>query len=719
MVLGEHGRPQDVLGRHAGAEPGRVTVRAFYPYAKSLGLVIDGGDSLPMAKAHRDGLFEVSTEMAEGAGYQFAVEDYHGNTRVEEDPYRFPPQVSDFDLHLFGEGTHLESYNVLGAHLRTVNGVDGVHFAVWAPNAVRISILGDFNHWDGRHHPMMNRGDSGIWELFLPGLAAGATYKLEIKGRHGFLAEKSDPYAFAAELRPRSASIVWSNEGYGWGDAGWMKQRRQRKWSAEPISVYEVHLGSWMQSSEGDDRFLTYRELANALVPHVKELGFTHVELMPVTEHPYDGSWGYQTIGYYAATSRFGSPDDLKFLIDACHQAGIGVILDWVPAHFPKDSHGLGYFDGSHLYEHSDPRLGEHMDWGTLIFNYGRHEVRNFLLASAMYWADVYHVDGIRVDAVASMIYLDYSREEGEWLPNEFGGRENLAAVDFLKKFNEAIHGKYPGFLTFAEESTAWPMVTRPTYLGGLGFDLKWNMGWMHDTLVYMTKEPIHRKHHHNDITFSLLYAFTENFILPFSHDEVVHGKRSMLSKMPGDSWQQFANLRLLYAYMFAHPGKKLLFMGQEFGQWNEWDSNQSLDWNLLDFEPHRKLQNLVGDLNRVYRKQAALHEIEFAWDGFEWIDVHDADNSVLSFLRKGRDPADTVVCLLNFTPVPREGYRVGVPLPGTYDEILNTDADAYGGSNMGNAGHIPADPIPWQSQENSLLVSLPPLAALFLKPRG
>jgi len=563
---------------------------------------------------------------------------------------------------------------------------------------------------------MHNRGAGGVWELFVPEIAPGALYKYEIQGRHELLQEKTDPYGFASELRPRTASEVWDHTAFRWDDDGWMESRPTRDWLKEPVSVYEVHLGSWRRNAEDGNRWLTYAELADTLVPYVKNLGFTHIELLPITEHPLDGSWGYQTIGYFSATSRFGSADDLKSFINRCHQAGIGVILDWVPAHFPKDGHGLAFFDGTHLYEHADPRKGEHMDWGTLIFNYGRNEVRTFLLASAIYWADVYHIDGIRVDAVASMLYLDYSREAGEWIPNEFGGRENVEAVSFLKLFNEVIHREYPGILTLAEESTAWPMVSRPTYLGGLGFDLKWNMGWMHDTLEYMGKDPVHRKFHHNELTFSLLYAFTENFILPFSHDEVVHGKASMLGKMPGDHWQQFANMRLLYALMYAHPGKKLLFMGQEFGQWNEWNSEESLDWHLCEYEPHHKLQRLIGDLNRLLREEPALHEVDFSWDGFEWIDGHDSENSTLAFLRKPAGEGGVVVCLFNFTPVVREGYRVGLPGDKTWRVVLNTDSEHYAGGNMGNAILFDAEAIPWQGQPYSAEVTLPPLAAIYMK---
>nr|MDA3874088.1 1,4-alpha-glucan branching protein GlgB [Kiritimatiellia bacterium] len=595
----------------------------------------------------------------------------------------------------------------------------GVRFAVWAPCAERVSVIGDFNRWDGRAHCMQTLGASGIWVLFIPGLGLKDLYKFEIRGQGGGLSHKADPYAFAGELRPRTASKVWDIHAYEWEDAEWMEQRKSDPDPLnKPISVYECHLGSWKRVKEGDEeRFMTYQEFADDLLPYVKNMGFTHIELLPITEHPFDGSWGYQTLGYYAVTSRFGSPDDFKKFVDRCHQEGIGVILDWVPAHFPKDPHGLSTFDGSHLYEHADPRKGEHRDWGTLIFNYDRNEVRTFLLSSAMFWADVYHLDGIRVDAVASMLYLDYSREAGDWVPNEFGGRENLGAVSFLKKFNEIVHAEFPGFLTFAEESTAWPMVSRPVYLGGLGFGLKWNMGWMNDTLEYIQQDAIHRKYHHGEITFSLIYAFNENFILPFSHDEVVHGKHSMLDKMPGDTWQKFATLRLLYTYMWTHPGKKLLFMGCEFGQWTEWRDSGQLEWHLTQYDPHFKLRNLVRDLNKMFTSDPALHEVDFSGEGFEWIDLHDSEQSVLSYIRKAKDPKDLVVVVLNFTPVPRESYRLGVPASGFYREVFNSDSENYGGSNLGNAGGVHSESTPWMGREHSVNLRVPPLGAVVLKP--
>ena len=710
--------PYDVLGIHPQAE-GKTgfVVRSFQPYAKTVELLDrQSGRKWLAKKVHPTGFFEAVIAQEKKPVYQLRMTGFDGHVWELEDPYTFPLQISDVDLYLHGEGTHFRTYKKMGAHPMVLNGVEGVHFAVWAPNAMRVGVIGNFNRWDGRHHPMQNRGGSGLWELFIPALKPGDIYKFEIKSQQGHLAQKSDPYAFAAELRPRTASMVWDVDAYQWNDAEWMAARRQKDWLNEPVNVYEVHLGSWRRVADDGNRWLSYRELAETLIPYVKDLGFTHIELLPISEHPFDGSWGYQTIGYYAPTSRFGSPDDLKFFIDQCHQEGIGVIIDWVPAHFPKDGHGLGYFDGSHLYEHADPRKGEHMDWGTLIFNYGRNEVRSFLLSNAMFWADIYHVDGFRVDAVASMLYLDYSRKEGEWIPNQYGGRENLEAVTFLKQFNEIVHADYPGIITFAEESTAWPMVSRPTYLGGLGFGLKWNMGWMHDTLEYFTKDPVYRKYHHNDITFSLIYAFTENFILPFSHDEVVHGKGHMLNKMPGDMWQKFANLRALYAYMFAHPGKKLLFMGMEFGQWDEWNCAKSLDWHLMQWDPHKRLHACVRELNRLTRSVPALYENDFGWDGFEWIDFHDSDQSLISFLRRGRNPDDAVICVFNFTPTPREGYRVGVPRGGVYREIFNSDSSFFWGSDMGNAGAVPAEPTPWQGRDFSIEVTVPPLSGVYFR---
>src|SRR3972149_2328048 len=610
--------------------------------------------------------------------------------------YPFPQILTDFDLHLLGEGTHYKNYEKLGAHVREVKGVNGVHFAVWAPNAEAVSVIGDFNKWDGNSHKMRMLGSSGIWEIFIPGLSEGEIYKFNIKSKSGEVLEKADPYAFSSEIRPKSASIVYDIDKYTWNDAKWLSEREHHNALDAPISMYEVHLGSWMRVPEDGNRYLTYRELAKKLAEYVKEMGYTHVQLMPVTEYPLDASWGYQTIGYFAPTSRFGKPEEFMYFVDYMHQNGIGIILDWVPAHFPKDGHGLDRFDGTCLYEHGDPRKGEHQDWGTLIFNYGRNEVRNFLLSNALFWLDKYHIDGLRVDAVASMIYLDYSRQPGEWIPNQYGGNENLEAIDFLKRFNEVVHSTHPGVLTIAEESTAWTGVSRPTYLGGLGFSLKWNMGWMNDTLRYFSKDPIHRKYEHDNLTFSLLYAFTENFILVLSHDEVVHGKRSLLDKMPGDIPQRFANLRALYGYMYGHPGKKLLFMGGEIGQWWEWNHDESTHWHLLQHESHQGLQRYVRDLNRLYQSEPALYEVDFDYHGFEWIDFRDAEGSIISFVRRGKDPENFLVFVYNFTPVARMGYRVGVPKGGFYKEVMNSDSWSYWGGNMGNFGGIWANEMPW-----------------------
>jgi 1,4-alpha-glucan branching enzyme len=618
---------------------------------------------------------------------------------------------------LFAEGTFYKAYATMGAHLRTVQGVTGVHFVVWAPNAHRVSVVGDYNQWDGRRHPMTNRGATGLWELFIPDLPDGTLYKYEIRPRgQDAPLLKADPYAFAAELRPRTASVVHDLSRYQWNDRPWMTARAQRNPLTTPLSIYEVHLGSWMRVPEEQNRWLTYRELASKLIPYAKDMGYTHLELMPVTEHPFDGSWGYQATGYFAATSRYGSPEEFMAFVDAAHQADLGVLMDWTPAHFPDDPHGLSQFDGTHLYDHADPRLGYHPDWHSRIFNYDRTEVRNFLLNSALFWLDTYHIDGLRVDAVASMLYLDYARKPGEWIPNQFGGHENIGAVTLLKDMNVLIHREHPGAITLAEESTAWSGVSRPTYVGGLGFTFKWNMGWMHDMLVYFSREPVHRMFHQDQLTFGLLYAFTENFVLVLSHDEVVHGKRALLDKMPGDSWQRFANLRALFGYMHGHPGKKMLFMGGEFGQWCEWNHDSSLEWHLCQFDPHAGLQRLVRDLNWLHQQEPALHEVDHEWSGFQWIDFNDAQHSVIAFLRKAKDPTDQIVCLCNFTPVPRYDYRVGVPLDGYYRELINTDSALYGGSNVGNAGGVDSTSIPCHGLAHSLVVTLPPLSVLFLK---
>ncbi|MGL4650985.1 MAG: 1,4-alpha-glucan branching protein GlgB, partial [Caldilineaceae bacterium] len=589
---------------------------------------------------------------------------------------------------------------------------------VWAPNAQRVGVIGAFNGWDNRAHAMTRRGGTGVWEIFLPNLPEGTHYKYAIKSRTGgYEVDKADPYAFYAEMRPSTESRVWDVDKYTWGDADWVAERPTRQGLDKPLAIYEVHLGSWKRSPD-DNTYVSYQQLAHDLVEYVRWIGYTHIELLPITEHPFDGSWGYQVGGYYAPTSRHGSPDDFKYFVDYCHQNGIGVILDWVPAHFPKDAFGLGYFDGTHLYEHADPRRGEHPDWGTKVFNYGRNEVRNFLLGNALFWLDKYHLDGFRVDAVASMLYLDFGREAGQWLPNQYGGRENLEAIDFIRRFNELVYASAPGVLTIAEESTSWPMVTRPTYTGGLGFSLKWNMGWMHDMLSYMKKDPLFRRYHQSQITFSLMYAFSENFVLPFSHDEVVHLKRSMVDKMPGDLWQKFANLRALYGYMYGHPGKKLLFMGGEFGQWHEWNEDRSLDWHLTTGNFHWRLQKWVSALNYQYTHQPALHEVDNSWQGFQWIDLSDVDNSVISFIRRARDPQDEIIFVLNFTPNPRLNYRVGLPTAGTYVELLNSDWPEFGGSGVANASGIDAEQLRWQSCEYSAPVNLPPLGLVMLKRR-
>ena len=625
--------------------------------------------------------------------------------------------LSNDDLFLFNEGSHYRLYEKLGAHSATVDGVEGTYFAVWAPNAKQVSVMGDFNGWDKSSHPLRPKGQSGIWEGFIPGLAKGTIYKYYVVSHHcGYSVEKADPFAFYTETPPRTASIVW-NLDYSWGDQAWMEKRRTHNALDAPISIYEVHLGSWRRVPEEGNRHLSYRELAPILADYIKQMGFTHVEFLPVMEHPFYGSWGYQSTGYFAPTSRYGTPDDFMYLVDYLHRHDIGVILDWVPSHFPNDEHGLGYFDGTHLYEHDDPRQGIHPDWNSFVFNYGRHEVRSFLFSSALFWLDKYHVDGLRIDAVASLLYLDYGRKEGDWIPNQYGGRENLEAIAFLRRLNEAIYQEKPDVQTIAEESTAWPMVSRPTYVGGLGFGLKWDMGWMHDTLEYMTKDPIYRKHHHNNLTFRLLYAFFENFVLPLSHDEVTHGKGSLLGKMPGDDWQKFANLRLLLGYMYAQPGKKLLFMGGEFGQWREWIHDESLEWHLLQYSPHSGLQQWVSDLNRVYRSQPALYQVDFDSAGFEWIDCNDVEHSVVSLIRKGRTRDDIVAVVCNFTPVTHFNYRIGVPQPGFWRELLNSDAKEYGGSGQGNLGRVEAAPIPFHGRSYSLTITLPPLAAVFFKP--
>lgn len=641
-------------------------------------------------------------------------QDHSGQSHSHTDPYTFAPQLSDLDLHLFGEGTHTHIYQKLGAHLHKVDGIPGVLFAVWAPEAVGIAIVGDFNYWNSQVHPMRCRGGSGTWELFVPGVGAGNCYKFAIRhGQSGQVVLKTDPYGQGFEQRPHTASIIQTNEEFTWSDMEWLAHRGQWDWQREPVSIYEMHAGSWRRNADGS--FFTYRQLAETLVPYLQGMSFTHVELLPITEHPLDESWGYQCTGYYAPTSRFGSPDDFRYFVDSCHRHGIGVLLDWVAAHFPKDSHALANFDGSALYEHADPRQGEHRDWGTLIFNYGRNEVKNFLLANALFWFREFHIDGLRVDAVASIIYLDYSREEGDWLPNQYGGNENLEAIAFLRELNEKVHQEFPGALVIAEESTAWPQVSRPTWTGGLGFSMKWNMGWMNDTLDYFREDPVHRRYHHHELTFAMLYAYHENFVLALSHDEVVHGKRSLLEKMPGDDWQQFANLRLLYTYMFTWPGKKLLFMGAEIAPRTEWQCDRELDWSLLEHDSHQGVKKLLTDLNHLYRDSPPLHHYDFEVCGFEWVDCHDTEQSVLSYLRRAGD--EFVVVALNFTPVPRYNYRIGVPVAGDYKEVFNSDSTCYAGSNIGSGGAIRAEPIPWMGRPYSISLVLPPLAGVVCVP--
>ncbi len=714
-----HWDPHTILGIHElGENPLKCSyvVRAFLPQASRVWLLAEHQPKVELGRVFEDGFFEIGLKSHPGFPYRFLIENPFGDTWETIDPYQFGPVLGDVDLHLIREGTHERLFDKLGAHVICHQGTEGVHFAVWAPNAERVSVVGDFNHWDGRRNPMRTRNDSGVWELFVPGLAAGDNYKFEIRTRDGRILAKADPMARQAEVRPKTASIVADPEPFQWNDTEWMNARERIQALDQPLSVYEVHLGSWRRKAEEEGRFLTYAELADELVEYVKDRGFTHIELLPIHEHPLDASWGYQPTGYFAPTSRFGSPREFAAFVDKCHQAGIGVLLDWVPAHFPRDEWALAEFDGTALYEHADPRMGEHKDWGTKIFNFGRPEVRNFLISNALYWFEVFHLDGVRVDAVASMLYLDYSRKAGEWVPNHFGGNENLEAIDFLKKLNETCHRLHPGILTIAEESTSYSGVSRPTYLGGLGFSLKWNMGWMNDTLRYVSLDPVHRKYHHNMLTFSIYYAFSENFMLPLSHDEVVHGKASLLSKMPGDMWRQFAGLRSLLAFQFAHPGKKLLFMGGEIGQWNEWNAECSLDWHLLQWSDHKGLQKLVDDLNRVYRDEPSLHRVDFHWSGFEWLALNDSDNSVVAFARRQESGQGDVICACNFTPIPRHNYRVGVSKPGTYREILNTDSAHYGGSNLGNQGEVNTVNATWGGKPYHVELTIPPMGVVYLR---
>ena len=737
ILSSDHHDPFEVLGAHLVEVDGApvVSVRAYLPFAERAWVMPAASAS---EHAHPDGI-----EMTRFAGtdffeahlatshlpvtgspiprYELRTLDKDGIVRQGPDPYSFQPVLGDLDLLLYNEGNHFRTYDKLGAHLITHGGVDGTVFAVWAPNATRVSVTGDFNRWDGRQHPMRQRGSFGIWELFLPGLGEGTLYKYEVKTTGGALLQKTDPQGFFAEMRPKTASVVWDINKHPWGDTAWLRQRALTDPLLQPMAIYEVHLGSWMRVP-GTNGYLTYRDLAERLIPYVKRLGYTHVELLPITEHPLDASWGYQVTGFFAPTSRFGTPDEFQAFVDALHQANIGVILDWVPAHFPKNDYGLIAFDGTPLYEYADSRLGEHKGWGTVIFNYKRNEVQQFLINSALFWLDKYHLDGLRVDAVASMLYRDYQRTE--WLPNEHGGRENLEAIAFVRRLNEKVYELHPGAVTIAEESTSFPSVTRPTYLGGLGFSFKWNMGWMNDTLDYIKKDPIHRKYYHQKLTFGLMYAFSENFILPISHDEVVHLKRAMLDKMPGDLWQKFANLRLYTGFMWTHPGKKLLFMGQDFGQWREWSEDRSLDWHLLEPggtpegpEPHIKLQKWVADLGQFYVSEPALYQQDYDWKGFEWIDPNDWEHSVISYIRRAKDPLDYLLVVANFTPVVHQGYRLGVPEPITYREALSSDAAAYFGGNIRVEGELRAEAVKWQSQPYSITLTLPPLAVVILRP--
>jgi 1,4-alpha-glucan branching enzyme len=739
IVSNQHHDPFEILGPHLSEQDGQPAwvVRAYLPSADAVWAICPGERTeYEMRSQHHPHFFECTIPTAELSNYQLRLKE-GDQERIIYDPYAFKsPLLTDLDLHLYAEGNHHRIYEKLGAHLIDIDGVSGVYFAVWAPNAANVSVLGDFNYWDGRKH-QMRKGHTGIWDLFIPELKDGEHYKYEIKNWDGHIYEKSDPFGFQQEVRPKTASIVTNLDTYTWNDASWMDQRRHTDAIAQPVSVYEVHLGSWMHESADNPpklangemgksvvvadlkpgaRFLTYRELADRLIPYVKELGFTHIELLPISEHPFDGSWGYQVVGYYACTSRYGTPEDFMYFVDQCHLNGIGVIVDWVPGHFPKDGHGLAFFDGTHLYEHADPRQGEHKEWGTLIFNYNRREVSNYLIANALFWFDKYHIDGIRVDAVASMLYLDYLRPPGEWLPNQYGGRENLEAAEFLRHLNSLLFQYFPGVLSIAEESTDWPMVSWPTYVGGLGFNLKWNMGWMHDMLDYFHNDPWFRQFHHNHVTFSIMYAFTENFMLALSHDEVVHGKSNLIGKMPADEWQKFANLRCLFGFMFTHPGKKTLFMSMEFGQWSEWNVWGDLEWHLLEHEPHQNLKQFVADMNHLYRDQPALYTQDFSADGFEWVDCSDNRNSVVSFIRRAKDSPEFVLVVCNFTPQPHDHYRIGVPEAGFYTELLNSDSLQYGGSNVGNCGGLWSEEWSCNERPYSLALRLPPLSTMIFK---
>ncbi|HDD35423.1 MAG TPA: 1,4-alpha-glucan branching protein GlgB [Candidatus Desulfofervidus auxilii] len=710
LLKGEHSDPHFVLGAHPNGD--NIVIRAYHPDAVKVEVLLKG-KIIPMEKVY-SGLFAA---MVKKRHFSFDYKERFyfadGNIWERRDPYCFWPTLGELDLYLIRQGRHLQLYQKLGAHPMVHQGVKGVAFAVWAPNALRVSVIGDFNQWDGRIYPMRVLGESGIWEIFIPDIEEGALYKYEIKTKNGDLRIKTDPLAFYMEKRPKNASIIWDINKYEWQDGDWIEKRKKKNIYCLPLNIYEIHLGSWQRGKS--NRFLNYREIAPRLVNHVKKYGFTHIELLPIMEHPHDASWGYQVSGYYAPTSRYGNPDDFRYFVDYCHQHDIGVILDWVPGHFPKDDYSLRLFDGTALYEHADPRLGEHPDWQTLVFNFGRNEVRNFLIANALFWLKEYHIDALRVDAVASMLYLDYSRKPGEWIPNKYGGNENLEAIAFLQELNKEVYSQCSGCFTIAEESTAWPGVSRPVYLGGLGFGFKWNMGWMHDTLFYFSKDPIYRKWHHNQMTFSMLYAYTENFILPLSHDEVVHGKGSLYQKMPGDKWQKLANLRVLFTYMYTHPGKKLVFMGNEIAQEREWDHLSSIDWHLLNDPDRKKFNKFFQDLCKLYLENPPLWKRDHSPNGFQWIDCHDSNHSVFSYIR--RDENNYLICVLNLTPIPRFDYRIGVPDETTYLEIFNSDSEYYGGSNLGNLGMVKTDPIPAHGFPFSLNLILPPLAALILKP--
>jgi 1,4-alpha-glucan branching enzyme len=711
-----HQSPHSLLGMQPLGDGSGLVVRALLPDAKKVEVQPVHEKDKPkfeLKRIPKTDVFEGETKLANSVyAYDLVITNRQGQVRPTRDAYSFLPTLGEADLFLFGKGDERKIYDKLGAQLRTLDGIHGTSFAVWAPNAQRVSVVGDFNNWDGRFHSMRLLGASGVWEIFIPGVGQGAHYKFEIRDAHGHIKLNTDPFGFFFEVAPKQAAIVWETKGFKWNDDAWLKKRRERDPLRLPMSVYEMHVGSWQKKTATES--WSYRELARPLVEYVKRLGFTHIEFMPVAEHAFYPSWGYQVTGFFAPTSRFGTPEDFQFLVNALHEAGIGVIVDWVPAHFPRDEWALAKFDGTALFEHEDPRKGAHQDWGTLIFNFGRNEVSNFLVANALFWCERFHIDGLRVDAVASMLYLDYSRKEGQWIPNQFGGRENLEAIEFLKKFNHITHTEFPGVLTIAEESTAWPQVTRPPYIGGLGFNFKWNMGWMHDTLGYFKREPVHRKYHQNDLTFAMLYHHNENFVLPLSHDEVVHGKGSLITRMPGDDWQKFANLRSLLAYQWMFPGKKLLFMGGEIGQRAEWNENAQLDWRLLDAGPfHRGLQKFVADLNKVYTAAPGLWQADYDHAGFNWIDCNDRENSVLSFLRQTPDGSNQLAVILNLTPVPRPSYRIGLPRAGKWREVLNSDAEIYGGSNQGNFGGVTADKPACHGQQYSAAFNLPPLSMI------